>query len=294
MDLNALKDFHLVAAHGGFGKASRASGRPKATLSRRVAELEATLGVQLIARGATHRPLTEAGELLRRRTEMAIHDVTDAFATVRDGLDAPRGLLRVAVPILFGQVAMGRLSARFRARHPDMQLEVVAADRMVDLVDDGFDVAIRTNPRPAREIDGRCFAKDRLVLAAAPSLPMPTGPQDTPFPAPAVVMPSFRAGTVWSVPDAGFSIAPEPALRLTSLMMLRDAIVEGAGVGLLPKSIIGSLVDQGRLVTWDVTGDIVELWALHTARRLQSPKVRAFLDFLDAQYPDGWFRAPDA
>lgn len=290
MDLNALLDFQLVAAHGGFGKASRASGRSKATLSRRVADLEDALAIRLIERGTHRLELTEAGQLLLNRTAGPMHEVAEAVRAARDGVAAPRGRLRIAAPLLFSQLALGRIAARFRAIYPEVQIEAVAEDRLVDLVDEHFDVAIRINPRKDSALVGRCFAKDRMVLAAAPSVPMPKGRSDKPFPVPAVVMPSHRDGDVWTVRNGKLAIAPQPVLRLSSLLMVRDAIAAGAGAAaLLPQSIIGSLLEKGELVTWGIAGDDVELWVLHTSRRLQSPKVRAFVEFLCSEYPAGSF-----
>lgn len=292
MDLNALEDFQLVAAHGGFGKASRASSRSKATLSRRVADLEEALGIRLIERGAHRLELTEAGQMLLSRTSGPMHEVADAVAAARDGLATPRGRLRIAAPLLFSQVALGRLAARFLAIYPEVQIEAVAEDRLVDLVDEHFDIAVRINPPKDSALVGRCFAKDRLVVAAAPAVQMPKGRRDKPFPVPAVVMPTYRDGDLWSVRNGRFTIEPRPVLRLSSLLMVRDAIAAGAGAAMLPQSIIGSQLEKGELVTWGMAGDEVELWVLHTSRRLQSPKVRAFVEFICGQYPGGSFTAP--
>jgi len=292
MDLNALEDFQLVAAHGGFGRASRASGRSKATLSRRVADLEEGLGIRLIERGSRGLKLTEAGQLLLARTEGPMREVDDAVAAARDGLATPRGRLRIAAPLLFSQVALGRLAAAFLAIHPDVQIEAVAEDRLADLVDEHFDVAIRINPHKDSVLVGRCFARDRLVLAAAPSVLMPTGRRDQPFRVPAIVMPSYRDGEVWSVRDGQLTIEPQPVLRLSSLLAVRDAAAAGAGAAMLPQSIIASLLETGELVSWGMAGEEVELWILHTTRRLQSPKVRAFVAFMCGQYPNGSFSIP--
>src|SRR5216117_2139310 len=107
MDLNALTDFGLVATNGGLGKASRASGRSKATLSRRIADLEEQLGVRLIERHARGLKLTEAGDLLMARIDGPMHDVAEALSAAREGSASPRGRLRVAAPVLFSQLAMG-------------------------------------------------------------------------------------------------------------------------------------------------------------------------------------------
>jgi len=287
MDLNALEDFQLVATHGGFGKASRASGRSKATLSRRVADLEEALGLRLIERGTQRLELTEAGQLLLSRTEGPMREVTEAVTAARDGQAAPRGRLRIAAPVLFSQLVLGRLAARFRALYPEVEIEAVAEDRRVDLVNEHFDIAIRVNPRKDSDLVGRCFARDRMVLAAAPSVPMPKGRRDKPFPVPAVVMPTYRDGDLWTVRNGQFTVAPQPVLRLSSLLMVRDAIAAGAGAAMVPQSIIGGLLEKGELVSWGIAGDEVELWVLHTSRRLQSPKVRAFVEFMSQQYPGG-------
>ena len=291
MDLNALLDFQLVATHGGFGKASRASGRSKATLSRRVSDLEEGLGLRLMERGGHALVLTEAGETLLTRTTGPMHEVEEAVAAARDGLGAPRGRLRVAAPLLFSQVALGRLAAAFVALYPEVRLEVVAGDRFVDLVDEQFDVAIRVNPGEDGSLVGRCFARDQLVLAAARSIRKPRRRAGEPPAVPAVVMPTYRDGDRWSLNGDALVVAPRPVLRLSTLPMVRDAVLAGAGAALLPRSIVGSSVASGDLSVWGAVGDEVQLWVLHTSRRLQSPKVRAFVDFLCAQYPGGTFDA---
>jgi DNA-binding transcriptional LysR family regulator len=291
MDLNALADFNLVATHKGFGKASRATGRSKATLSRRISDLEDALGVRLIERGTHRLELTEAGEQLWARTEEPMREVADAMTAVREGVSTPRGLLRIAAPLLFSQLALGRLSAKFMAAYPEVRVEVVAEDRVVDLVDERFDVAIRPNPRQDNTLVGRCFARDTLVVAAAPSVPIPVVENDTPIPVPAVVM-SYREGELWSVDGGRLGLEPRPVMRLSSLLMVRDAAVAGGGVARLPESIIWDHLANGQLVQWGKSGQDVELWVLHTSRRLPSAKVRAFVDFLCEQYPTGLLTLP--
>ncbi|NRO99143.1 LysR family transcriptional regulator [Paraburkholderia sp. NMBU_R16] len=285
MDLNALTDFALVATNGGLGKASRASGRSKATLSRRIADLEEQLGVRLIERGARGLKLTEAGQMLVARTEGPMHEVLDAMTAAREGSSAPRGRLRVASPVLFSQLAMGRISAAFCAAYPEVTCEVVAEDRLVDLFEEQFDAAIRINPGPDGSLVGRCFAKDRLVVVAAPSVPMPTRGKVRPVPA--IVSSSFQTGN-WTLDDGRLVLEPIPRLMLSSFMMIRDAAIAGAGVALMPRSIAWNQLTRGELVQWGtVSGADVALWILHTSRRLPAPKVRAFVDFMCEQYPEG-------
>ncbi len=170
-----LADLHQVAAHGGFGRASRATGRSKATLSRRVAELEQALGVRLFERGTRSLQLTDAGQQLLGRTEGPLREVMDAVAAAREGVATPRGRLRIAAPLLFSQTTLGALLAQFKLLYPEVEIEAVADDKLVDLVEEQFDIAIRINPDPDSTLVGRCFARDQRVLAAAPGIPLPTG-----------------------------------------------------------------------------------------------------------------------
>jgi len=285
VDLNALADFALVAANGGLGKASRASGRSKATLSRRIAELEGQLGVRLVERSARGLKLTEAGELLMARTEGPMLEVVDAMTAAREGPSTPRGRLRVASPVLFAQLAMGRICAEFCAAYPEVSFEVVAEDRLADLVEEQFDVAIRVNPSPDSRLVGRCFAKDRLVVVAAPSVPMP-GPGAVRS-VPAIVSLTFQP-TNWTLDEGRLILEPIPKLRLSSFLMIRDAAVAGAGAALIPQSIAWNQLTRGELVQWGAVGGVeVSLWVLHTSRRLPAPKVRAFVDFMCSRYPEG-------
>jgi DNA-binding transcriptional LysR family regulator len=284
MNLNALVDFALVATNEGLGKASRASGIAKATLSRRIADLEEQLGVRLIERSARGLKLTEAGEVLMTRTEGPLSEVIEALTAAREGISTPRGRLRVAAPVLFSQLAMGRIGAEFCAAYPEVEIEVVAEDRLVDLVEERFDVAIRINPSPDSSLVGRCFAKDRLVVVAAPEVvkPLPGAVR----PVAAIVTSSFEP-THWRLDGGQLVLEPNPKLRFSSLLMVRDAAVAGAGAALIPQSIAGSQLASGELVQWGtVHGMEPALWVLHTSRRLAAPKVRAFVEFICAHYPD--------
>jgi DNA-binding transcriptional LysR family regulator len=289
IDLNAVADFNLVATHGGFGKASRVANRPKATLSRRVAELERQLGVRLIERGAHRLELTEAGRLLLAGTKSAMHDLADAATAAREGQSTPRGVLRVGSPVLFSQLALGQLCAKFLVAYPELQLDVVVEDREVDLVAEHFDAVIRVNPRIDSPLVGRCFAKDRLVVVAAPGVPMPTTRANEPMPVPAVVMAALeQRQKAWSLDGGRLTLEPVPALRLSSFLMIRGAALAGAGAAVLPQSVVWSQLARGELVQWGVlVGKEIELWVQHTSRRHPSPKVRAFVEFMCAQYPSG-------
>ena len=285
MDLLALADFNLVARHGGFGLAARASGRPKTTLSRRVAELEASLGVRLFERGPGRPRLTEQGRALHERTGQLLGEIDDVVSTIASGEERPRGRLRISAPLLFAQAAMGRLAADFILEHPEVQVEVTAEDRSVDPVEEGYDLVIRVNPPPDETLVGRCFLRDRQVIVAAPTVARPARGG----PVPSVLLGSADAMKPWRMTAAeGMQVLPlAPVLRLSSLFMVRAAVRAGAGVGLLPLSMVIDDLARGALVRWGKVEGEAELWALYTSRRLLSPKVSAFLDHIARAFPLG-------
>ncbi|MDX7953302.1 LysR substrate-binding domain-containing protein [Lichenihabitans sp. Uapishka_5] len=282
MDLLALADFTLVARHGGFGAASRAARRPKATLSRRVGELEAALGLRLFERGRRDLKLTEEGRALFERAGALLTELEETAAAVASGGGQVRGRLRISAPLLFSQTAMGRLAAEFARRHPEGRLEVTTDDRAVDMIEEGYDLAIRVNPAPDDALVGRPFLYDRLVVVAGPDLPRPSGGAT-----PAVVRGADPARS-WTLagPNGPVTLAVDAVLRLSSLVMIRDAVRAGAGVARLPLSLVMHDVAGGRLVNWgDVAGSEIALWALYPSRRLLNARVSAFLDLLRQSFP---------
>lgn len=286
MDLLALADFNLVARHGGFGKAARAAGRPKATLSRRVAELEASLGLRLFERGARALKLTEEGRALFERTGLLLTELDETAAEIASGGTKPRGRLRISAPQLFSQTAMGRLAAGFVLKHPEVRLEVTAEDRAVDMIEEGYDLVIRVNPKPDANLVGRVFLHDRLAVVAAPGLARPTNGA----PVPAVVRGSIGEPETWEVltPSGKSSLAVAPVLGLSSLVMVLDAVRMGVGAARVPLSLASPDLAAGRLAHWgDVEGPETALWTLYPTRRLLSARVSAFLDYLREAFPEG-------
>ncbi|WP_454762314.1 LysR family transcriptional regulator [Caulobacter segnis] len=286
MDLLALADFNLVARHGGFGRAARETGRPKATLSRRVSELEASLDLRLFERGGRTLKLTEEGRALFASTGVLLAELDDAAAAIASGGGTPRGRLRISAPLLFSQTAMGRLAAEFARAFPEVRLEVTTDDRAVDMVEEGYDLVIRVNPNPDADLIGRIFLRDRLVVAAGPDLTRPKDGSSVR----AVVRGAGADAETWDVTtsDGPSRIAVEPVLRLSSLIMVRDAVRAGVGIARLPISLVSHDLDAGRLVSWgDVAGSEIALWALYPSRRLLSARVSAFVGHLKAAFPTG-------
>ncbi|MDA9468592.1 LysR family transcriptional regulator [Bradyrhizobium sp. CCBAU 53415] len=286
MDLLALADFNLVARHGGVGKAARATGRPKATLSRRVSELESSLDLRLFERGGRTLKLTQEGRALYERTGALLTELDETAAAIASGGDKPKGKLRISAPLLFSQTAMGRLAAGFALRHPQVRLEVTTDDRYVDMVEEGFDLVIRVNPDPDESLVGRIFLRDRLVVVASPTLKRPKGH----IAVPVVVRGTDDAAATWDIrrPSGTSRIAVDPVLHLSSLMMVRDAIRAGVGAARLPLSLVSHDLADGTLVRWgDVDGFDINLWTLYPSRRLLSARVSAFLDYLKEAFPNG-------
>jgi len=286
MDLLALADFNLVARHGGFGKAARAAGRPKATLSRRVAELEASLDLRLFERGARVLKLTEEGRALFERTGLLLTELDETASAIASGGHSPRGRLRISAPLLFSQTAMGKLAAGFALKYPDVRLEVTTEDRTVDMIEEAYDLVIRVNPEPDASLVGRIFLRDRLVVVAKPEVSRPKDREVVP----AVVRGSIGQSEEWkiTVRTARRSIAVKPVLGLASLVMVRDAVRTGMGVARLPLSLVSPDLAAGRLVHWgDVEGPETTLWALYPSRRLLSARVSSFLHFLKEAFPKG-------
>ncbi|AQR74972.1 LysR family transcriptional regulator [Sphingomonas sp. LM7] len=286
MDLLALADFNLVARHGGFGKASRAAGRPKATLSRRVAELEASLGLRLFERGARALKLTEEGRALFERTGLLLTELDETAAAIASGGQTPRGRLRISAPLLFSQIAMGKLAASFALKYPEVRLEVTTEDRPVDMIEEAYDLVIRVNPEPDESLVGRVFLHDRLVVVASPALPFPKDG----VAAPVVVRGPAGPSNAWEMTtSAGKArIMVRPVLRLSSLVMVRDAVRTGALAARLPVSLVSHDLAAGTMVHWgDVEGSDIALWTLYPTRRLLSARVSAFLDHLKAAFPRG-------
>jgi DNA-binding transcriptional LysR family regulator len=285
MDLLALADFNLVARHGGFGRAARAADRPKATLSRRVADLETSLGVRLFERGSHALKLTQEGRALFERTETLLTELGEAATAIASGGDKPRGRLRISAPLLFSQTALGKLSAEFALRYPEVRLEITTEDRAVDMVEEGYDLVIRVNPDPNEHLIGRILLRDRLVAVASPELQRPAAGA----PVPAVVRASSNQ-MAWDLAthEGDVRVSIDPILRLASLIMIRDAVRTGVGAAVLPLSLVASDLRAGALVHWgDGKGPPIEIWALYPSRRLLSARVSAFLEFLKEAFPLG-------
>lgn len=280
MELSQLADFHAVAMHGGFSAASRASRTPKGTLARRIKALESDLGVRLFERGPRSIRLTEEGEALRARTAPLLADLAEAGDEIAGRAGRPRGRLRVSVPGYFAQQGFGAFAARFAAAYPEVVLDVSVDDRFVDPIVEGMDLVIRVNPAPDSLLVGRRLSRNDFLVVARPGVPRPS---TSGVSVPAVVLTSRPRGETWTFDDAGTqtTVKPTAVLRLASMLLVRDAVLAGAGAGLIAENIARPDIAAGRLQSWGrLLGRNVEIWVLHPSKRQPGAKIDAMMAML--------------
>lgn len=286
MDMNAVTSFLAVAEHGGYALAGRALDLPKSTLSRKVAMLERDLGVRLFERTSRRFRLTLEGRELQQRARPLLAEWGDIAEQLKSK-DAPlSGSLRVSVPVLFGYRLLGRAAAAFAAAHPGVKLDVVVDDRHVDLLREGFDAALRVNPRPDSELAGRLLMKSSLVLVASKTLAEKMGYPDTPAQNrtwPAVVRSNWGDRGIWQIETeiGTVDVRADVKLSLSSPIAIRDAVLAGAGAAYLPKPFASDDLASGRLIKLGKrSGPADEVWILHASGRLPSRRLVAFMDTL--------------
>jgi DNA-binding transcriptional LysR family regulator len=289
LNLQALLDFKLAASHGSYAKASRESGRPKATLSRHVIELENDLGTRLFERDLRRLRLTEEGESLNSRIDSLLADAESIREEVGNAVDRPRGRLKVCAPLLFSHLWLGKLATAFTLKYPEVTIEASMVDRPVDVVEEGFDVLITTNPPTHSDLVGRCFLRDHMVIAAPREIhKRVTGSLgETPPVVDVIVRTNAPKQTTWTGNIDGQTIrfGTKVVLRLPSMLIICEAVRAGMGVAELPQSLIVPDLEAGRLVSWGPTPESeVQLWVLRSSHRLVSRKVLVFMQFLSAAF----------
>lgn len=289
-DLNDMIFFAEVAERGSFTAASRALGLPKSRLSRRVASLEAQLGVQLMQRSSRKLSLTQAGELyLRYCTEMreAAQAASEAIAQVQT---EPHGTVRLSCPVTLAQSAMGPLLPGFMQRYPQVRVEMRVLNRPVDPVEDGVDIALRVRPQieNSATLVAKTFGVSRLILVACPDQLRRQGPVLQPADLSRLDTVSMSVGesrTSWRLEGPNGEVvvhAHEPRYMADDLLTLSFAVVQGTGAAMLPDYMCRAHLKAGRLVEilpgWGPPPGITH--AMFPARRALFPPVRHLLDFL--------------
>jgi DNA-binding transcriptional LysR family regulator len=283
---------------GSFTTAARDLDMPKSTVSRKVTDLEERLGVRLLQRTTRSLGLTDEGRTYFDFCARIIGEVDEAENAVGRLRGVPRGLLRVTTPLNFG--FMGAILADFAKRNPEVTLDVVATDRRVGLVEEGFDVAIRAGTLSDSTLIARPLATLRRIAVATsdylkkrgrPREPADLAKHD------ALVFGAGTSPTTWRLERAAsvVDVAVKPRLVINDFDALLDAALAGLGVAMLPVFRCIALVRERRLeqVLKEWCSPRATIHAVYPTTRLLSPKVKAFVDHLQEKFtPPPWELGP--
>ena len=289
-DLNDMVFFAEVAERGGFAAAGRMLGVPKSRLSRRVAELESRLGVQLLQRSTRHLSLTPAGEIYLRHC-VAMRDAALAAAeSIAQVQTEPRGTVRISCPVTWAQSSVGPLLPRFLQLYPAVRVEMRVLNRAVDLVDEGVDIALRVRPEieASATLVAKNFGVTHSILVASPGQLLRQGPVNTPADLArldTVAMAASDGRASWRLEGPGGVVeihSHAPRFIADDLLTLKCAVMQGTGASVLPDYMCREEVEIGKLVEvlpgWQPPPAIAH--AMFPARRALVPAVRRLIDFL--------------
>ena len=283
--------FARVVDDGGFSAAARRLGLSKSAVSKQVAALEDRLGARLLNRTTRRMSLTEAGSALIERCRRVLAEAEAAEDAVGMLQGAPAGVLRVAAPMTFGTMHLAPAIPDFLERHPGVSIDLSLNDRMIDLVEEGFDVAVRIARLADSSLMARKLAPMRRIMAASPDYLARRG-----VPARLADLAGhdclsysyIATGDEWSFtgPDGEQSVRPSGRLRANNGEVLRAAALAGTGIATMPTFIAGPDLAAGRLVRVlpdydNCSGAIYAVWP---SDRHPSPKLRAFVDFLAERF----------
>lgn len=294
LDLQQLTSFLAVVRAGSFVGAAEATGLSKAAVSRHVAELEQHLGVRLIHRTTRRLSLSEDGQGFHSRAVELVSELAELETETASSGGEAVGLLRINAPLTFGNLHLAPLWPRFIAVHPKVSLDVTLNDRVVDLVDEGYDVAIRIANRLDPQLIGRRLASTRIVLCASPGyLAMHGTPMHPRELAEHQILAYsyWAAGDDWrfSGPEGEVSVKVTPRIHTNSGDTCRAAALEGQGIILQPDFLVGPDIKHGALVELMPQYHSIELsvFAVYATRKHLPMKTRRLIDFLVEA-----FRAP--
>jgi DNA-binding transcriptional LysR family regulator len=302
-DLNDMSYFAEVVDRGGFAAAGRSLGLPKSKLSRRVAELETRLGVRLLQRTTRKLSLTAAGEIFHRHCVAVREEAEAASEAVAVARKEPRGTIRVGCPVTLAQTTIGPLIPLFLDRHPHVRIDMQVSNRVVDLVQDGIDVALRV--RATLEDSGSLVVKNlglsRGLMVASPAQLQRQGRPESPEDLQrltTLAMSATDERASWRLLGPGgreYHFQHRPCYTADDLMTLRYAVLKGVGMCILPDYMCRSDVRQGQLqevlTGWAPTPGVIH--AVFPSRRGLVPAVRSFLDFLGEHVTGEGLSCPD-
>lgn len=292
--LAALESFVQVAEQASFSRAARQLGRSKATISKQVAELEATLGAQLLLRTTRKVRLTDIGQAYLARSRQLLSDLGDMEAEAQRSEAALHGVLRVAGPTTFADLYLAPALHAFMQQHPDLEIELTLTDEVVDLLSYPFDLAIRISQLEDSSLIARRLASSSVICCAAPAYLEHHG---TP-PAPQalaghqlILDSNFRNPAVWRFRHRGAvqNVRVRGRLQVNSALVVRQLVLAGAGVALIPAFVVQDAIADGRLLVlpFECEAHDLGVYAVYPQRRHLTRRVRVFVDFLAAWFRDG-------
>lgn len=289
--LASLTAFVKVVETGSFSEAGRQLRLSRSAISKYVADLEENLGVQLLNRTTRHASATENGQLYFERALAILSELDAADQAVTHLQSAPRGLLRINAPMSFGTIRLGPALADFMAQYPEMQLQLVLSDDLVDPVQDGFDVTLRIAELESSSLIARKIAPMPRVICASPDYlkrhGTPMHPQDLRDHV-SLTYGFLLTGNQWKLSgdDGEHWIQPAWSLCVNNAEVLRDVAAKGRGVALIPEFIAQEALRNGTLspILREFHAPPLALYAVYPPTRHLSVKVRLFIDFLVARF----------
>lgn len=284
----ALRAFVAVVEEAGFAAAARALGQSRSAVNRMVIVLEDELGVQLLNRTTRQVSPTAHGAGYYEQAKGILEALDAADQGVRDAHHDATGQLRINAPMSFGTMHLGPAMAEFMARHPNLRIELHLNDRIVDIIEEGFDLAIRiSEPREDTTLVDFRICEMRRVLCAAPAYLAEHGEPKHPSELkhrPCLHYGHLPTGNLWRLrgPNGSGGVHVNAVLSSNNGQVLRDSAVHGLGIALLPTFIVGRELQAGRLVTIlsEYTLPTLLLTAVYPPTRHLSAKIRLFTDFL--------------
>ena len=282
-----MQAFAAVADAGSFVRAAEALQVSKTAVSRLIGDLEARLGVRLLHRTTCRLSLTAEGELFHARCKALTADVEEAEAEVTARAGEAVGQLRLNVPVSFGLMHLAPLWPAFLQQHPKVTLDVTLADRIIDLVDEGYDLAVRIAQLPASSLVSRKIASTRLVLCASPDYLRRHGEPSQPADIARHTVFTYTllaTGDTWNFegPDGPVEVKVTPRLRSNNGDTCCAAALQHQGIVLQPSFMVSHHLRAGALVEVLPQYRSLELgvYAVYASRRHVTPKVRVVIDFL--------------
>lgn len=291
-NLTALKVFRSVVDQGSFAAAARKLGLSPAAISKNINELEAHLSVGLLNRTTRRMSLTEAGSTYYDRIARILDDLEEADATLSSMRDMPKGVLKVSAPLTVTLVRLSSAIPTFLEKYPDVSIDLNLNDRRVNIVEEGFDVAIRgsDNLEDSGLIARKLMTMDH-VLCGSPSYfkynGAPSIPEDIANHSCVQFSLSDHANEyTFKNADREVSVPINGRYKVSSSLAVRDALRDGFGISLIPRMYVQEDLQSGRLqsVLEDWTANETVLYAIYPSKRYVVSKVRAFLDFLIAEF----------